>query len=159
MRAPRPDVMAVDPALLNQFMLDDLYQRVEARMLRPLTEAVERSLAAGPPPADAELARAGYLSRLAETDRFERARAPMPWLRTMLAENAEAAAVARKLARAEPPGKPAPSDPTARIWQVPGPGGHVRYFLSLRWSGGDDARRRAWLYGFFLRCCEEPIAA
>lgn len=149
---PRDDVIAVDPALLKQFMLDGLFEQVTALAAQPLPDATEELLARGSH--DAHAARAGYLTRLAETERFAPARAPMPWLSKLLADG-DAATVAMELATSEPAGKPAPADPAATTWRVPGPGGHVRYFLAARWSHGDDERRRAWLYGFFVRCCEE----
>ena len=115
-------------------------------------ERREQLLDADPNPG---IARAGYLTRLIETERFEAARQPMPWLAELLEGGGDSQSVAAELARAEPPGKPAPTDPAARTWQVPGPGGHVRYFLAARWAEGDEERRRSWLYGFFVRCCEE----
>ena len=150
------DVIAVDPALLKQFMLDGLHARVTALAAQALPDETEQLLAARP--GDVAVARAGYLTRLAETERFEPARQPMPWLSALLADR-DAATVAAALAASEPAGKPAPNDPDAKTWWVPGPGGHVRYFLAARWSGGDDDGRRAWLYGFFLRCCEEATGS
>lgn len=152
--------MAVDPALLKEFMLDDLYNRAAAASSGALPQDSERALAecaerlgAG----DSAIARAGYCTRVAETDRFERAREGMPWLRSLLDEQSgDRAAVAATLALGEPGGKPSPDNPAAMTWKVPGPGGHVRYFLAVRWTGGtDEDSRRRWLYGFFLRCCEE----
>jgi hypothetical protein len=152
MTAPRDDVIAVDPALLKEFMLDGLHARVTALAAQPLPDRTEELLARGS--TDREIARVGYLTRVAETERFAPAREPMQWLSELLADS-DPATVAAELAAAEPTGKPAPSDPDAVTWRVPGPGGHVRYFLAARWSEGDDDSRRAWLYGFFLRCCEE----
>jgi hypothetical protein len=55
-------------------------------------------------------------------------------------------------------------------WRIPGPGGHVRHYIALAaiddlvastdaTSGtapADPTRlKRCWLYGFFLRDCEE----
>jgi hypothetical protein len=138
---------------LKRFMLDDMYERVRARMTQPLPEDIEQRLTAPPGDLEAQLVRAGYLTRLVETETFDVARQPMPWLADLLRANH--GDLALELALEEPEGKPAPSDPAARTWQVPGPGGHVRYFVASRWSGGDETGRRSWLYGFFLRCCEE----
>jgi hypothetical protein len=54
-------------------------------------------------------------------------------------------------------------------WRIPGPGGHVRHYVALEaieWLAGETAvdigdggagaeLKRCWLYGFFLRACEE----
>ncbi len=134
-------------------------------------------LEAGPDPR--ELARLGYASRLAETELFEPARQPMPWLGEMLEERigsggrrAEAiAGLSRELAAEEPDGKP---DPPEGSWRVPGPGGHVRHFLALAAAdelahqdtngeppiGGDltpAEAKRCFLYGFYARACEEAV--
>jgi hypothetical protein len=159
----RPDVMAVDPAVLKRFMLDELYERVEARLEEPLPEATDAALAQAPAAVgcgDARLARVGYLTRVAETERFERAREAMPWLTELARADDEAAATATRLALAEPLDKPDPDDPAAMTWRVPGPGGHVRHLLAVRWSpGGSLELKRCWLYGFFLRCAEEALDA
>lgn len=109
----------------------------------------------------ARLARAGYLARKIETERFEAARRPHPELRAALAART-ASQVSAELARHEPAERPDPADERAASWRVPGPGGHVRHYIALgaaRRIGGDSADlaelKRCWLYGFFLRCCEE----
>jgi hypothetical protein len=127
-----------------------------------------------------ELAQLGYTSRMAETELFEPARKPMPWLAELLKERMEAdadrvhagAQLSRELAAEEPDEKP---DPGEGSWRVPGPGGHVRHFLAL--SAADELRqgrgngepaitrelsageaKRCFLYGFYARCYQEPTA-
>ncbi len=74
-----------------------------------------------------------------------------------------------ELALSEPLGKPSPDDEAAMTWRIPGPGGHVRHFLARRtieeylgdiaWPAADDPAelKRPWLYGFFVRACEEAL--
>ena len=80
--------------------------------------------------------------------------------------------VCRELAAEEPDSKPEPGQGS---WRVPGPGGHVRHFLALAateelthaGSDGEPAitrelsageAKRCFLYGFYVRCCEEVKA-
>jgi hypothetical protein len=157
----------------TELVLDQLVSRLIGRALdlraEPLEEETAKTLADGPEPA--ELARLGYLARQAETEMFERAREPMPWLEERLAGDEPRSEICRELAAEEPDGKP---DPGEGSWRVPGPGGHVRHFLSLAAadeviqgdSNGEPASRdlsageakRCFLYGFYLRCCEELLA-
>ncbi|RDI75830.1 hypothetical protein Gocc_0249 [Gaiella occulta] len=111
------------------------------------------------PVADAgEIARRGYLWRVAETETFAAARAPTPGLPERL-HPITAGELARELADAEPLGRPDPGDPGTITWTVPGPGGHVRHYgalASIEAAGlADRALKREWLYGFLYRCCEE----
>jgi len=78
--------------------------------------------------------------------------------------------VCKEIAGAEPLEKPAVDDENAWSWRVPGPGGHVRHYLARR-SIGDHLQRdpeqgpvgdptelkRPWVYGFFVRACEEAL--
>jgi hypothetical protein len=102
----------------------------------------------------------GWHVRDLERRRFARAREPMPWLAELLA--AEGLDVAARLAAEEPAGRPEPGE--APSWRVPGPGGHVRHYLALRAvdealhrdpEADRVALKRAWMTGFFTRCCEE----
>lgn len=114
---------------------------------------------------DAWLEEMGWHARAIELERFAPARAAMPWLSELLGEASRratapdpVAAVSAELAAAEPEGRPEPPD--APSWRVPGPGGHVRYYLAVlaaRASGTQQlaAARRSWLTGFFRHCCEE----
>src|SRR5262245_26029477 len=122
----------------TDLVLDQLVSRVLGRALElrsgrfdPETEGI---LDDAPDPK--ALARIGYTSRLTETEMFEPARAPMPWLAEMLEDRTASASsrpkaiadVCRELAAEEPEGKPDLGEGT---WRVPGPGGHVRHFLAL----------------------------
>ena len=127
-------------------------------------EAVTRA-AAGRPPAiggpHAEIASIGWFARVAETARFAPAREPMPWLAERLAGR-DAGDVAAELAAGEPLERPDPGHPTSSSWLVPGPGGHVRHYLALLAAGDGDGerlpRKRAWMHGFYLRCCAEQAS-
>jgi hypothetical protein len=136
----------------------------------------------GPPGDDFALtvARAGYLARVIESELFVPARMPSPYLEEKLRDaviepaqtESVASAVALELARHEPEERPDPDDPRAVSWQIPGPGGHVRHYVALQtveWlaepaqqAGLSEPQRvdlkRCWIYGFFLRCCEEAAA-
>lgn len=155
----------------TELVLEQLVSRVLGRALElrsqefgPETKAV---LEAAPEPHG--LARIGYASRLAETEMFEPARQPMPWLSERVNAGESIADVCRKLAAEEPDDKP---DPGEGSWRVPGPGGHVRHFLSLAAADevvhGDSngqpssdrelsagEAKRCFLFGFYARCCEE----
>jgi hypothetical protein len=143
---------------------------------------LERAATAPPETAElaSDLARAGYLSRVVEAELFEPAGRAPPWLADMLRsrlvpgddDRKPAAAVSRELARAEPDGRPDPSEEQAS-WRIPGPGGHVRHYVALeaaaeRCPKDRDGNprlperiytaaelKRCWLFGFFLRCCQE----
>ena len=104
------------------------------------------------------LASMGFQARAVEVERFAPAREPIPWLAERLARpGATAERVARELAAEEPLSRPEPPD--APSWRIPGPGGHVRYFLArravtergLEWA---EPGKCAWMTGFFLHCCE-----
>jgi hypothetical protein len=163
----------------TDLVLDQLVSRVLDRALELRTQELdpgnERALDDAPEPT--ALARIGYASRVAETEMFEPARQPMPWLAELLEERTadapsrvEAIAdLCRELAAEEPERKP---DLGEGSWRVPGPGGHVRHFLALAAtdqllegdSNGDPSvnrelspgeAKRCFLYGFYARCCEE----
>ncbi|MGI8631875.1 MAG: hypothetical protein ACR2NA_04920, partial [Solirubrobacterales bacterium] len=155
----------------------------EAHLLTPPPEPVAAVLAAedlrvtgGHPRIEADLRHAGYLARVVEVELFEPARQPAEWIAPMLTErfastaswDEAVTATCAQLARAEPLGKPSPDDEAAMSWRVPGPGGHVRHFLArrtiedyLRDAEGpveDPAGlKRSWLYGFYVRACEEAL--
>ena len=132
----------------------------------------------GDPSLDSGLRHAGYLTRVVEAEMFEPARNPAEWLTELLTDRfastdswpAAVAEVSEELARSEPLDKPSPNDDSAKSWQVPGPGGHVRHFVARRaielhlsqgeayYSVGDPAElKRPWVYGFFVRACEEAL--
>jgi len=115
---------------------------------------------------DLDLATAGYKLRRVERRLFEPARRPLPELVQRLAERADGRAadddtmarVARDLALREPLGRPEPGDENAVTWRVPGPGGHVRHYVAteLVENRGPELKR-AVVYGFLVRCCEEAV--
>lgn len=154
----------------TELVLDELVSRVLGRAAElssgEFDPAAESVLAESPEPQ--RLARLGYASRVAETEMFEPARRPMPWLVELSDPDNPVTDVCRELASEEPDEKP---DPGEGSWRVPGPGGHVRHFLALaadelcraegngdpalkrKLSGGEA--KRIFLYGFYARCCEE----
>ena len=142
--------MSVDSRLVKDVLVRELLRRSEAQERRGAGEPLAGE--------DSGLARLGYCLRLAEAELFEPARTPMPGLAERI-ESEDAQDVSRQLADAEPPGRPDPGDYGS--WQVPGPGGHVRHYVAMlaaetRAPGEDHARaKREFMYGFFLRCCEE----
>jgi hypothetical protein len=174
--------MPEGPAVMRvrtELVLEQLVSRALSRALElraaGLPPECDEVLGEGPEPK--ELVRLGYASRIAETEMFEPARRPMPWLQEVLTERlgvgTEAIAeLCRELAAEEPDEKP---DPGKGSWRVPGPGGHVRHYLAL--SAADELRhgrgngepaitrelsageaKRCFLYGFYARCCEETDA-
>jgi hypothetical protein len=185
MSKPRPGLVAVDSGLVGQTLVEAVLSHVEklppADPPGPAGEALndpDLSLAA-PDEGRLEmrLRRAGYLARVAEGELFDPAKQPARWLAALVRErdgdgHDEAAAIGAacaELARAEPVGKPHPDDPAAATWRVPGPGGHVRHFVARRTIEdelqgrdrpvtGDPAELKIpWVYGFFVRACEEAL--
>lgn len=175
----------VNTAVLLQTLVEAVHEQiVERREAGAPEDAPAALVGAGgslagddEPELDRELRIAGYLGRVAEVDMFEPARRPADWVPERVAQAREraadvSAAVAElclELANAEPVDKPDPDDPAAASWQVPGPGGHVRHYVARRSIEhhlrdrerpitGDPAElKRAWLYGFFVRTCEEAL--
>ncbi|MDP8944194.1 MAG: hypothetical protein M3N16_08770 [Actinomycetota bacterium] len=131
------------------------------------------------------LARLGYLTRDVERERFPTARGSAPELADGLRERLEATggdrletavSLAGELARREPMERVDPDDERAASWRVPGPGGHVRHYLAIHSAAAEldqvseahqlpmgfsrkGELKRCWMYGFFLRCCEEAFPA
>ena len=165
------DVMRVR----TEVVLDQLVSNVLGRALElrsaGLPSSTQGLLAEAPEPR--ELAELGYASRIAETEMFAPARAPMPWLRELLhGRDQDRGEISRELAAEEPDEKP---DPGQGSWRVPGPGGHVRHYLALAAADevvhGDSngkplatrelsagEAKRCFLFGFYARCCEEAGA-
>jgi hypothetical protein len=135
---------------------------------------------------DLRMRRIGYLTRIVEADLFDPAQEPMDGLADALTRRlaeaetedwaAAVSAVSAELAREEPLPKPNPADERATSWKVPGPGGHVRHYVvaaaiaealsgdgngqaGLLPAGINDAGelKRAWMYGFLVRCCEQAL--
>jgi hypothetical protein len=162
----RPDVIAVRTALVKEVLVSQIADAVQERIRAvPLAEAFD--------PEDAgeealALARAGYATRIVERELFEPARRTAPDLEERALQRADQlgdrrAAIAdlsRELASLEPRGKPDPGEGTAS-WKVPGPGGHIRHYVALeldrRLAGTGAARKRDFMFGFFVRWCEEVL--
>jgi hypothetical protein len=159
-------LISVRTEVVLDTLVGSLAEAVAARIDEPLDAVVEEALRATR--AEGRLARRGYLARAAETERFERAREPMPWLTEAFARTraggmpwpAATAQLAVSLAAGEPSERPDPDDGRAVSWRVPGPGGHVRHYLALH-AAGEERRaagaesKRGWLAGFLVHCIRE----
>lgn len=184
MTTDRSRYVPVNTSVLLQTLVEAVHEQVQERRagapeaIPPLLQDADQSLAGDNDPAlDRDLRLAGYLARVVEVELFEPARRAADWVPDMVRERYErtgdwgeaVAAVCGDLARAEPVEKPSPDDPDAMSWQVPGPGGHVRHYLARRTIDellrrreepieGDPADlKRPWMYGFFVRTCEEAL--
>lgn len=177
----------VNTSVLLQTLVEAVHEQVLERRaagvpeaILPVLEAADQRLAGDNDPAlDHGLRLSGYLARVVEVELFEPAQRAADWAPLRVRERyartgnweEAVAAVCGDLARAEPIEKPSPDDPDAMSWQVPGPGGHVRHYLARRAIEellrareepieGDPADlKRPWMYGFFVRTCEEALAA
>jgi hypothetical protein len=163
----RPNVIAVRSALVKEVLVAQIADAVQERIAAVLLaeafdpeDAGEQALA---------LARAGYATRIVERELFEPARRTAPELEERALERADQlgdrraaiAELSRELASLEPLGRPDPAGGTAS-WKVPGPGGHVRHYVALelgrRLAGTGTARKRDFMFGFFVRWCEEVLS-
>lgn len=174
-------LMAVDADLVREHLVGSLLRAAQERLVTGMPAESDTTIAAElDGPVRVDLARLGYLARVVELERFEPARQPMPWLAELVSERSVTASVSRidamrtisgELARAEPEERPHP-DSGAASWRVPGPGGHVRHYLAtaalerrreaaVDLAASDDRTatvaelKHCWMFGFFLRCCEE----
>lgn len=163
-----PGLISVRTQVVLDTLVASMTEAAAERADEPLSPPVDAALAHAR--GDPRLIRMGYLGRALEVERFERARHPMPWLaeefRRRRADGSSwalaAAALAGQLAKDEPAGRPRPDDEAAVSWKVPGPGGHVRYYLALRAAGDGaasipDAATRSWLVGFLVHCIGEAV--
>ncbi len=158
-----PGLISVRTEVVLDTLVGSIADAVKARLDEPLAAPVEAALRAL---GEDGMARAGYLARAAEVARFERARAPMPWLADAVERaagdwSARAVAVASELAEREPEDRPAPDDERAVTWRVPGPGGHVRHYVALSAAGAAMPRaelKRRWVAGFLVHCVAETVA-
>jgi hypothetical protein len=165
-------LISVRTEVVLDALVEDLAAIVAGRMERPLPQNVEeqlRDVTGDYPPAltrvAQRVARAGFLARIVECERFARSRDPAPGV---AAELSGGPAAVTALASREPLDRPDPADGDAVTWRVPGPGGHVRHYLALRAVGAELARdaipaaavgsdgpaalKRAWVHGFLLAC-------
>lgn len=175
----------VDSALVRDTMVEAIHEKVEARRregppdsIRPVLEAEGPATGNQDERLGKGLRLSGYLTRVVEVEMFEPAKRQADWIGDMIRERlADTGDWARAvtetctdLANSEPLGKPAHDDERARTWRIPGPGGHVRHYTSSRAIGeelgrtnaiseiGDPSElKRLWLYGFFVRVCEEAV--
>ena len=181
----RSGLVPVDTGLVLQTLVERMFGLIEGRRSEGPPEpvagvlaAADLRLAGGDPQVEADLRYAGYLARVVELELFEPARRAAEWIPELLIERFASTATWEEavagtcadLARSEPLGKPSPDDEAAMSWRVPGPGGHVRHFLARRtieeYLRDADAPvespeelKRPWLYGFFVRACEEALPA
>ncbi len=175
----------VNTSVLLQTLVEAVHEQVEERRAAraliatpPALDADHVLVGDNDPALERGLRVCGYLARVVEVDLFEPARQRAAWVAERVAAAREhagddddaVAALCGDLARAEPIGKPSPDDPQAMSWQVPGPGGHVRHHVARRAIEqllrdrdkpveGDPADlKRAWMYGFLVRTCEEALS-
>lgn len=152
-------LMSVRSEVVRETIVNTICERARARVGDPLHPLVTAALEAAE---RVDLARAGYHTRVVETELFEPARRPLPGLAEELSGAADdrwaetVADVAGGLADREPSARPEPDDPDAVTWRVPGPGGHVRHLVAVELAGpaGADGRRDV-TYGLLVRCCAE----
>lgn len=199
-RAPgQPDLMAVQGPVVREVLIERLFSDMVDRDATQLPAQVVLALEHAPAVILGEdragrlsasvntlarrLARLGYLARMVEQERFERAQAPSPELAAELRQRAAtsgkgalgaAQELAGELARREPGERPDPDDERAASWRIPGPGGHVRHFLAAHSASVELDKhhrmdelppgisrtaelKRFWMYGFFLHCCDEAV--
>jgi hypothetical protein len=175
----------VNTTVLAQTLVEAVNEQVQERrasraLLKtpPALDAEQALIGDNEPSLDRALRVCGYLARVVEVEMFEPAQHVADWVFDSIephlarAENEDEAiaSLCGKLAQAEPIGKPNPDDPAATSWRVPGPGGHVRHYVARRAieeclrgrdkpiEGEPEDLKRAWMYGFFVRTCEEALA-
>ena len=175
----------VNTAVLLQTLVEAVNEQVQERRATreliktpPALESEHSLVGDNEPALDRALRVCGYLARVLEVEMFEPAQRVADWVVDSIAphlartgdENEAIAALCGELAQAEPIAKPDPDDPAAMSWRVPGPGGHVRHYVARRAieeclrgrdtpiDGEPEDLKRAWMYGFFVRTCEEALA-
>lgn len=177
-------LIGVDTGLILQTLVENAFALMEKRRAEKPPEGVVAVLEAdqqladsGDPALESDLRHAGYQARVVEAEMFEPARTPADWVPDMLSERfartqswrQAVAELSGDLARSEPLERPSPDDEAAMSWRVPGPGGHVRHYLVRRTIEDRLLDRedplpidpmelkRPWMYGFFVRTCEEVL--
>lgn len=186
MPADRSNLFPVDTRVVLDTLVEKVHDLVEDRLstepsdaILPALDSREQLVVATKYPAvDRGLRRSGYFTRVIEAEIFEPAQSVAEWIPEKLEERfaktedwSEAiVSICTEIARVEPIDKPDPDDENAWSWRVPGPGGHVRHYLSRR-AIGDHLQRdpeqgpvddpaelkKPWIYGFFVRACEEAL--
>jgi hypothetical protein len=186
MSADRSNLFPVDTRVVLDTLVEKVHDLVADRManeppaaILPTLDSREQLVVATRYPAvDRGLRRAGYYTRVVEVEIFEPAQSIAEWIPPKLEErfaktgdwSAAIVDICTEIARAEPIDKPDPDDENAWSWRVPGPGGHVRHYLSRR-AIGDELQKdpeqgpvqnpaelkKPWIYGFFVRTVEEAL--
>lgn len=188
MSADRSDLFPVDTRVVLDTLVEKVHDLVDERLEReppdailPTLDSKEQLVVATKYPAvDKRLRRAGYFTRVIEVEIFEPAQKVADWIPAKLEERFEKTgdwsdaivSICTEIARAEPIEKPDPDDENAWTWRVPGPGGHVRHYLSRRAIGNALTRdpeqgpvndpaelKQPWVYGFFVAACAEGLPA
>jgi hypothetical protein len=186
MSVDQSNLFPVDTRLVLETLVEKVHDLVDERLgieppevILPVLDSKEQLAVASKYPAlDKGLRRAGYFTRVIEVEIFEPAQSVADWIPGMLEErfaktadwSAAVVSICTEIARAEPLEKPDVDDDSAWSWRVPGPGGHVRHYLARRAIGdqlqrdpeqgpvGDPTElKRPWIYGFFVRACEEAL--
>jgi len=186
MPADKSNLFPVETRVVLDTLVEKVHDLVADRMeneppaaILPVLDSKEQLVVATKYPAvDRGLRRAGYFTRVIEVEIFEPAQSIAEWIPERLEERFATTggwpeaivSVCTEIARAEPVEKPDPDDENAWSWRVPGPGGHVRHYLSRR-AIGDELQKdpeqgpvsdpaelkQPWIYGFFVRACEEAL--
>ncbi len=188
MSVDRSRLFPVKTNVILDTLVERVHDLVEERLLTeppdeilPVLDSREQLVVATKYPAvDRGLRRAGYFTRVIEAEIFEPAQSVADWIPELLEERFSKTSdwsdaivsVCTEIAKVEPLDKPDVDDEHAWSWRVPGPGGHVRHFLARRSIGShlqrdpeqgpvDDPAelKRPWIYGFFVRACEEALPA
>lgn len=185
MSKPRSSYIAVDAGLAGQTIVEAVFARVQELHLPDPPPDVGAALddldlafvSASEGNIEMRMRRHGYLAREVELELFEPAKQSARWLQPIVEERfaqtgdwtTALVAACDELARKEPVAKPHPDDPAAATWRVPGPGGHVRHFVARRaieeflqgrdhpFDGDPADLKTPWIYGFFLRACQEVL--
>jgi hypothetical protein len=186
MPAERSNLFPVDTRVVLDTLVEKVHDLVDERLekeppatILPTLDSKEQLVVATKYPAvDRRLRRAGYFTRVIEVEIFEPAQSVAEWIPEKLEERLEKhgnasdaiVSICTEIAKAEPIDKPDPDDENAWSWRIPGPGGHVRHYLSRRAIGdaltrdpeqgpvNDPAElKRPWIYGFFVAACEEAL--
>jgi hypothetical protein len=186
MTADRSNLFPVETRVVLDTLVEKVHDLVTARLedeppevILPTLDSKEQLVVATKYPAvDSGLRRSGYFTRVIEVEIFEPAQQVADWIPEKLEERFQKTgdwsdaivSICTEIARAEPVDKPDPDDEKAWSWRVPGPGGHVRHYLSRR-AIGDQLQKdpeqgpvsnpaelkQPWIYGFFVRTCEEAL--